>query len=474
MLRGVTIDTYYYAYPEELTLPMQYATQEDIQFLGDQGATVIRLALHWKYFDTPMGFELIDNYLNWCEQAGIHVILDMHVVPPDEWFGQELIWNDPAAQKNFIDLWTTIASRYANRTIIAGYDLYNEPAPSTPEQWWNLANRTMSSIRSVDAHHIFFIEKTLHDSAFQLLNDPNIVYSYHDYDPFILTHAGIDWAADSPIPDDHTYPGSVLDGVEWKDWSPDAVTFNTQSTDWVYWDSGKLKPPSGIEFATLKLSINNNVGNVWLDDFEVLKNGVSQPIFNPSIEEASRRYEGQPANWFFWSETGFTGEWSTETAHSGTHSLKLSGHSEGYAAWTQDSGRLSGPLFRVSPNDIFQVRGWLYAPENNGGVIHLGLDYLNGIYIDYNRQLLQANIQSYLDWAKANNVPLYVGEFGATRGSPGDTRYNILTDKINIMNEAGVHWTLWTYREEYFGLYAGTQLDEQLADILQAGWNSLP
>ncbi len=471
LLRGVNMDTYYYGYVWG-TSPWEYATQEDIQFLERLGVTVIRLGLHWRYFDTSLGFDLIDAYLDWCEQAGIYVILDMHVVPPEDDILEGKMWNDPAAQQKFLDLWAAIAARYADRTIIAGYDIYNEPAPPHASQWWSLVERARAAIRAVDANHILFIENPLiEDGGFHLMADPNVVYSFHDYEPFLVSHAGAEWVGDSPIPVDYSYPGAVLVNLEWADWSEDAAVLTSQASEWVYWDSGVLTVPSGVEFATLKPAADGDVGEVWFDDLEVEHNGVPQTIYNPGIEDASNADASRPAHWSFWSDSGFSGEWSSEQAHGGTHSLKISGDGNGLGIWTQSEWVFTAPLFRVQPGDTFRLRGWVYAPRNHGN-ISLGMDYLNGIYKTYDRARLLANMQPYLRWASANHVPLYVGEFGAMATAPGDSRYRLAIDKIGVMNEAGLHWTMWTYREpardrQEFGLYFGNDLDERLADILR-------
>lgn len=471
-LRGVNMDTYYYSYNWNPTAPWEYATQTDIQYLDSLGVTAIRLGLHWRYFETSLGYDLIDTYLNWCEQAGIYVILDMHIVPPDEDVLQGLIWNDPAAQEQFLDLWASIAERYASRTIVAGYDLYNEPAPPTTAQWWQLASRAAAAIRAVDANHILFVENPLiEDGAFQLIADPNVVYSYHDYTPFVVSHAAADWVGDSPVPDDYAYPGPALTGTEWADWSPDAAELTVPTGGWLYWDSGLLTPPAAVEFATLKPAAGGDAGEVWFDDLELEQNGVAQTVFNPGIEDQSWGEPGTVANWYFWSDTGFTGEWSSEQAHSGAYSLKISGDGDGYGVWGQANWILTAPLFRIQPGDTFHLRGWIYAPQNHGSV-SLGLDYLNGVYENFDRARLLAEMQPYLDWAAANNVPLHIGEFGGMSASPGASRLNLVADKISVMNESGLHWAMWTYRDPAapgFGLFHGDEVDEPLADILRQG-----
>lgn len=471
-LRGVNMHTYYYSYLWDANAPWDYATQADVQYLATLGVTAIRLGFHWRYFDTSLGFDLLDAYLDWCEQAGIYVILDMHVAPPEDDILEGKIWDDPAAQQQFLDLWTAIAARYADRTIVAGYDIYNEPAPPDAAQWWDLADRARAAIRAVDANHILFVENPLiEDGAFQLIADPNAAYSFHDYSPLVVSHAAADWVGDSPVPADYVYPGTVLMDTAWAASSDDAAEFTGQSSDWRYWDSGELTVPSDVAFATLSLFSWGDIGAVWFDDLELDHNGVSQTVFNADLEEGSSLWEGMPANWYFWSDSDFTGAWSDEQAHSGAHSLKITGDGDGYGVWTQDNWILTSPLVPVQAGDSLRVRGRILAPQNNGGV-GLGIDYLNGVYEHYDRTRLQADLQPYLDWAAANNVPLFVGEFGVMSTAPGDSRYNLVSDMIGLMNEAGLHWTLWAYREPSFGLYLGDELDQRLAEVLRQGLNN--
>lgn len=472
-LRGINMDTYYYSYLWNPNAPWEYAARQDIQYLKDLGATAIRLGLHWRYFDTSLGFDLIDTYLEWCEQTGIYVILDMHVVPPEDDILEGEIWNDPAAQQRFLDLWRAIATRYADRAVVAGYDTYNEPQPPDEAQWWDLARRAVAAIRSVDTRHIIFIEAPLLETVepFQVISDSNVVYSYHEYSPFVVSHAGADWVGDTPVPDDYSYPGPVLVDVEWADWAPDATEFYGRTDDWLYWDSGTLTVPSNVEFATIKLFAHGDAGEVWFDDLELEHNGFPQTLFNPGAEEASQLDETRPSAWGFWSDSGFTGEWDCTTAHSGSCSLKIISDGEGFGVWTQDNWVLTEPLFRVRAGDTLRVRGWIRAPANNGGV-SVTVDYLNGVYEEYDRTRLQAELQPYIDWAVTHNVPLYVGEFGCMSSAPSDSRSNLIADMISLLNGAHLHWTLWTYRDPGapgFGLYHGNDLDERLDTILRQG-----
>jgi hypothetical protein len=54
-------------------------------------------------------------------------------------------------------------------------------------------------------------------------------------------------------------------------------------------------------------------------------------------------------------------------------------------------------------------------------------------------------------------------------GSPGDSRYTLLADKVSLMNEACLPWALWTYRDfGGCGLFTENVLDEHLTEILRS------
>lgn len=474
-LRGINMDTYYYY--DAATWPDAqlnwYANQSDIQYLDKLGVTVIRLALHWKYFDSDLGYRLIDQYLAWCEAAGIYVILDMHVVPPDDDFGQERIWHNAAAQQQFVTLWSAIAQRYRDRTSVAGYDIYNEPRPPDPAQWWALANRVADAIRTVDPNHIVIVETpTWPEVVFALIDDTNVVYSYHDYDPFIVTHAGMDWGHDAPVPSAYAYPGRVLTGLKWLGSAGDAAHLSNQANEWRYVESSAIRPPAGAEWVGVKTYAWGNAGAVWFDDLGIRKNGAPMPMRNAGMEEVAPFDATRPRYWRFHGAGNFTGAWSN-VARTGSRSLQITGSTNDYGIWLQNYEFFTAPLLPVKARDTFQVHGWVRTPENQGGA-GVTLDYWQGTYVTYDRKRLQGYMQPALDWAARNNVPLYVGEFGATPNAPGKSRATLLGDKISLMNAADVHWSLWTFRMSAatpptFGLYHGNKLDKTLATVLSKG-----
>ena len=476
-LRGVNMDNGYYSYTWNPAASWNYASESDIQYLKSLGVNSIRVVLNWRFFETDFGYKLINRYLNWCKKYGVYVILDMHIVPTSDDVDRSTspIWTDSTAQQKLVDLWVDIASHYANNPTVAGYDLFNEPSPADENQWWDLANRLAASIRNVDSRHLLFVEPSAMGTGnLRRINDNKTVYSFHDYTPFLVTHAGVTWASDSAIPNNYRYPGYVITGTTWANWSSDANNFTNVISGWQYLDSGALSVPEGVEFAALKLAIANNAGNVWFDDLSWSKNGVELPITNSSMEQASMWDSGSPALWHFWTGDNVSGSWDSRVAHSGSHSLKLQNTSDnGFGVWTySDVGNYVKPLAPVKAGDTLRIKGWVYAPNNHGSV-SLGVDYVNGQYQYYNKAALQKVMNPFINWAKQNRVPLYVGEFGAVSRSLGNSRYNITDEKMSIFNTAGLSWSLWTYRDNEpsgFGMYhSKTKLDTKMADTLKAG-----
>jgi len=154
------------------------------------------------------GWARLDNALTWAENANLYVVLDLHAAPcgqstlftsdPDS----SNLWSadaGPACKQRTINLWKAIAARYANRTVVAGYDLLNEPDlpdASYGSQLVTLYRNIISQIRSVDCNHLVFLEGAAYAKDFSMFpaNPPqpidscggraysNWAYSYHRYE----------------------------------------------------------------------------------------------------------------------------------------------------------------------------------------------------------------------------------------------------------------------------------------------------
>lgn len=183
----------------------RYVTRDDIRFIKDAGFNVVRIPFSYRLFvgagyPPPLegaGYHLLDRVLDWCREAGLYVILDMHAAPGgqtgsvmDDSWGYPYVYEDASSQELTIRLWRKLADRYKNDPTVIGYDLLNEPIGHHLEmealnpQLEPLYKRITQAIREVDPNHLIILEGTLWGSDFSVFGppfDPRLVYSFHKY-----------------------------------------------------------------------------------------------------------------------------------------------------------------------------------------------------------------------------------------------------------------------------------------------------
>jgi aryl-phospho-beta-D-glucosidase BglC (GH1 family) len=189
-------------------------SEEDIKFLKECGSTVVRLPLNYRHFEDDnkpfeykeAGFTRLNKVIDWCEKYGLYVILDMHAVvgwQNTDWHcdnssAHSMFWEHPHFIDRYIALWEELARRYKGRSVIAGYDIMNEPLCNAPrgrftsmqryKSDWDKINsvfhRVVDAIRRIDPKHIIFIEGDYFANLFEGFEEPftdNLAYSSHNY-----------------------------------------------------------------------------------------------------------------------------------------------------------------------------------------------------------------------------------------------------------------------------------------------------
>ena len=210
-------------------------TEADYKKMASWGFNLVRLPIAWNFiepepnqYDDTYLQRTVDRDLAWAEKYGIHIIISMHQYgwsPHFTWFdswataglplwaastyentlageGQSRadFWNglgpngspvsesNPSMQDRFFAMWQHVARRYSSSTVVAGYDIFNEPYSYSidyklrPDDLWTLVPKVLAtfhaklvdSIRIVDPIHICFWEAP---SGFP--NRPNTAHSTH-------------------------------------------------------------------------------------------------------------------------------------------------------------------------------------------------------------------------------------------------------------------------------------------------------
>ncbi|MEP6848152.1 MAG: glycoside hydrolase family 5 protein [Acidobacteriota bacterium] len=145
-------------------------------------------------WDNPDALKMADSFVKWALDSGLSVIIDLHHSEFDRSVPNA---DDP---ERIVNLWTKIAERYKNtdpERIF--FELRNEPNKITAEQWRWQAEQIIKYVREIAPKHTLIVgfhewngrQKLIESKPFA---DPNIIYTFHYYDPFVFTHQGSTWA----------------------------------------------------------------------------------------------------------------------------------------------------------------------------------------------------------------------------------------------------------------------------------------
>lgn len=178
-----------------------FITEADITAIAELGFNVIRLNLNHTILEDDSapgvlkadGLRRLDDVVGWCANHGLGVLLDLHAAPGGQsWTYMNdpdptgLLWDDDDKRARTVALWRGIAEHFADNATIVGYDLLNEPWPTSDEALFDVYVDITRAITEVDPRHLIVVEGTRFASVFewfpQRLRD-NVAYSFHQYTP---------------------------------------------------------------------------------------------------------------------------------------------------------------------------------------------------------------------------------------------------------------------------------------------------
>ncbi len=227
-LRAVNFDNLtWFSEPEPDGIPIYtyHHSEEDYDVVKSLGFNSVRFFLRWQdlYEDESCttrkesGWDWLENNIRWSEEREIFLIIDFHC--PAGGFGSAgedtwPIWTDDSVQDAFFRAWKDIAAACVGESFVVGYDLMNEP--SVPEKgtslYRDLLTEAIRVIREEDPDHVLIVEaitgiegdpESYSRPTWVQFEDPNLMYSFHFYEPIPFTHPEADSTDSvSSYPDD--------------------------------------------------------------------------------------------------------------------------------------------------------------------------------------------------------------------------------------------------------------------------------
>ena len=163
-------------------------TKESISFLvKNWGINLFRAAMYIGengYATDRSLADKVDEIVDWCEELGIYVMIDWHVLTP----GDPNAWLDSegASTGLAIDYWKTVAEKYKNKKHVL-YETANEPNGVSWETVKKYHDAVIPAIRAIDPETIIIAgtptwSQDIHLAAANPVADPyNVMYAFHFY-----------------------------------------------------------------------------------------------------------------------------------------------------------------------------------------------------------------------------------------------------------------------------------------------------
>ena len=228
--RGVNLSGWFAQGPSDPAHLQSAITSDDIQRIKRMGFDHVRLPVDPDILAAggpidvpdPDTVYYLEDAVRLVLEGGLAIVVDLH---PDESFGERLA-KDRAAVDQTAALWTTLARQLSvhdpDRLF---FEVLNEPGEITSSDWAKIQTRLTGAIRQAAPHHT--IIATGHGwsgveqlEALRPLDDPNVIYAFHLYDPYVFTHQGAEWSPGPvselsrvPYPSSPSAVASVLAGV---------------------------------------------------------------------------------------------------------------------------------------------------------------------------------------------------------------------------------------------------------------------
>lgn len=209
-----------------------FITKDDIRQIAYWGFDHIRLPIDYPILEDDAdpggyhesGFVYLDNCLAWCQEYGLRVIFDIHKAPgysftntlEAEMTEGNTLFTEPSMQHRFVNLWGAITRRYKDRAEdILAFELLNEMVLPDPSPWNKLAQQIINHIREVDTQRLIIVGGINYNAVdelanIQLMPDPNLLYTFHYYEPLVVTHQKAPWVIEMEEFNQSTnYPGEA-------------------------------------------------------------------------------------------------------------------------------------------------------------------------------------------------------------------------------------------------------------------------
>jgi len=211
-LRGINLPYWFWLNQGELQPLQKRYSAGDLSLIKSLGFTFVRLPVDMANIYAPDREDKLEPAALSCLLSGIKIILksglavnfDLHSISQEaggsNYSGP--LGQDEKFTAEFIDFWQHLAEKLVifdpDRLLI---EPMNEPVFLSEEyKWPPIQNQLLKAIREKMPDHTLLATGALWSNlpgllSLQPVDDPNVWYNFHFYDPHLFTHQGASWGA---------------------------------------------------------------------------------------------------------------------------------------------------------------------------------------------------------------------------------------------------------------------------------------
>ncbi len=177
-----------------------FISESDLANIASMGFDHVRLGFDQivleekPYVYRESAMKHIEDFLKWAKKHNLNVVLNLHKAIGNYCdLPQEIsLFDDAELQRRFVSLWLELERRFADYPNVA-FELLNEVRNIDPQKWNNLADSTISALRKKNPSRKIIVGPVAWNSPnrlkdLKIWDDPNVIYTFHFYEPFIFTH----------------------------------------------------------------------------------------------------------------------------------------------------------------------------------------------------------------------------------------------------------------------------------------------